>query len=56
MAKKKLTRGGKREGAGAKPKYGEPTVPVVIRVPVSKVAEFRLFVNLKLKEWLSNGI
>ena len=53
---KKSKQGGKRKGAGAKLKYGEATVPVVIRVPVSKVAEFRLFVNLKLKEWLSNGI
>ena len=54
--KKKLTQGGKRKGAGAKLKYGEATTPVVTRVPVSKVKEFRLFVNLKLKDWLSSGI
>jgi len=55
MAKKK-TQGGKRKGAGAKLKYGEATTPVVTRVPVSKVKEFRLFVNLKLKDWLISGI
>lgn len=53
---KKKTQGGKRKGAGAKLKYGERTVPVVNRVPVSKVKEFRMFVNLKLKDWLSSGI
>ncbi len=53
---KKNKQGGKRKGAGAKLKYGEATTPVVTRVPVSKVKEFRLFVNLKLKDWLSSGI
>lgn len=40
-AKKKNTHGGKRKGAGAPLKYGEKTLPVVIRVPVSNVASFR---------------
>jgi len=52
----KNKQGGKRKGAGAKLKYGEATVPVVVRVPLSKVKDFRLFVNLKLKDWLSSGI
>ena len=52
---KKNKQGGKRKGAGAKLKYGEATTPVVVRVPVSKAREFRLFVNLKLKEWLISG-
>ena len=53
---KKNKQGGKRKGAGAKLKYGEATTPVVVRVPVSKVKAFRLFVNLKLKDWLISGI
>lgn len=48
--------GGKRKGSGAKLKYGEATIPVVTRVPVSKVKEFRLFVKLKLKDWLNSSI
>lgn len=57
MAKpKKDSRGGSGRNQGRLLKYGEETVPVVIRVPVSKVKEFRLFVNLKLKDWLSSGI
>lgn len=56
LSKQKNKQGGKRKGAGAKLKYGEATTPVVTRVPVSKVAAFRLFVNLKLKDWLSSGI
>lgn len=31
----KKTRGGARVGAGRKPKYGEPTTNITIRVPVS---------------------
>jgi len=53
---KKNKQGGKRKGAGAKLKYGEATTPVVIRVPVSKVKEFRVFVSHKLKDWLISGI
>jgi hypothetical protein len=43
--------GGPRKGSGAKPKYGEPTVPVVIRVPQSKVKEFRRFAAEKLEQY-----
>ena len=32
----KLTRGGTRQGSGAKPKYGEPTTNITFRIPVSK--------------------
>ena len=57
LGKRKMQlRGGKRKGAGAKLKYGEATTPVVIRVPVSKVKEFRVFVSHKLKDWLISGI
>jgi hypothetical protein len=31
----KKTRGGARVGAGRKPKYGEPTTNITIRVPIS---------------------
>jgi hypothetical protein len=51
MSKKKETRGGTRAGAGAPLKYGEPTTPVVIRVPVSKVADFKKYSNKKLLSW-----
>lgn len=54
---KKNKQGGKRKGAGAKEKYGEPTVMVSgDRVPVSKVKEFKAFKKSKLKDWLSSGI
>ncbi len=57
MAKReKIKHGGKRNGAGAKLKYGEATTPVVTRVPVSKVKEFRVHVSHKLKDWLISGI
>ncbi len=45
-------RGGKREGAGMKPKYGEETVPLAIRVPKSRVREFRDIANEILREWV----
>lgn len=32
-------RGGKRKGAGRKPKYGEKTITVAFRIPASKKAE-----------------
>jgi len=54
--KKKENRGGSNRGQGRHLKYGEATTPVVTRVPVSKVKEFRMFVNLKLKDWLSSGL
>jgi hypothetical protein len=47
----KTKHGGFRKGSGAKLKYGEPTTPVVIRVPKSRVKEFRTFVGVELKKW-----
>jgi len=32
---KKETRGGKRKGSGAKPRYNEPTKTIAFRVPIS---------------------
>lgn len=52
MAKtKKENRGGSGRNQGRHLKYGEETVPVIIRVPVSKVKEFRQYAALKLAEW-----
>lgn len=39
--KKKPKQGGKRKGAGRKPKYNEPTTTIAFRVPVSKVKEVK---------------
>jgi hypothetical protein len=47
-----MASGGTRKGAGRKPIYGEETVPVVIKVPVSKVEQFKKEVKEKiLKKW-----
>jgi hypothetical protein len=43
--------GGTREGAGPPQKYGEETVNVTFRVPLSKKEEFRAYGNKKLKSW-----
>lgn len=43
------THGGKRAGAGAKLKYGEPTKTVTFRLPVSKIAEIRAIIKNKLE-------
>jgi len=48
---KKTTRGGARQGSGAKPKYGEETKTVSFRCPTSKVNELKLTVKTKLSEW-----
>jgi hypothetical protein len=45
------TKGGKRKGAGAKPKYNEETKTVAFRCPLSKVDELKLVVKSKLSEW-----
>jgi hypothetical protein len=52
----KKTRGGARVGAGRKPKYGEPTTNITIRVPISHkniiykmVAEYLKTVTPKTK-------
>jgi len=47
-----IKRGGKREGAGAKPKYSEQTKTVAFRCPLSKVEELKFIVKSKLSEWL----
>ena len=51
MKKKKETRGGTRQGSGAKPKYNEQTKTVAFRCPLSKVYELKLIVKSKLSEW-----
>jgi len=53
MAKKKVKSkaGGKREGAGRKGKFSEPTKPVAFKCPISKVEEFKEYGNDKLSEW-----
>ena len=51
MKKKKETRGGTRQGSGAKPKYHEQTKTVAFRCPLSKVDELKLIVKSKLSEW-----
>jgi len=49
--KKKDTRGGTRQGSGAKPKYNEKTKTVAFRCPMSKVDELKIIVKSKLLEW-----
>jgi hypothetical protein len=51
MKMKKETRGGTRQGSGAKPKYNEETKTVAFRCPFSKVDELKLIVKYKLSEW-----
>jgi hypothetical protein len=55
MAKKKETRGGTRQGSGAKPKYFEQTKTISFRCPISKVDEIKLLVKLMLSEWSVNN-
>lgn len=43
--------GGKRKGAGAKPKYNEPTQQVTFRCPTSKVKIIKALIAEKLNEW-----
>jgi hypothetical protein len=45
------TVGGSREGAGAKQKYGEPTKLVPLRIPESKIKEFKKLIAPILKKW-----
>ena len=49
--KKKETRGGTRQGSGAKPKYNEQTKTVAFRCPLSKVDEMKTIIRSKLNEW-----
>ena len=51
MKKKKETRGGTRQGSGAKPKYNEQTKTISFRCPMSKIDELKLVVKYKLFEW-----
>lgn len=44
-------KGGKREGAGRKSKYGEKTKNITIRIPESKVILFRSLVKRWLKRF-----
>lgn len=48
---KKETRGGTRQGSGAKPLYKEPTKVIPFRFPISKENEFKERVMEILKEW-----
>ena len=49
--KENKTRGGTRQGSGAKPKYLEQTKTVAFRCPLSKVDELKMIVKSKLSEW-----
>lgn len=49
-------RGGKRENAGSKPKYSEPTKTIAFRCPESKISELKEIVKKHLSEWSSQGI
>lgn len=51
MNKKKETRGGARQGSGAKPKYSEQTKTVSFRCPISKTEQLKQIVKAKLKDW-----
>lgn len=53
--KKKETRGGTRQGSGAKPKYNEQTKTVSFRCPLSKVDELKVIVKSKLSELSQNS-
>jgi hypothetical protein len=54
MQKKKTGRGGKREGAGAKPKYNEATKTIAFRVPESNINEVKALVNKMLTTYRKN--
>jgi hypothetical protein len=47
--KKKETRGGTRQGSGAKPKYNEPTKTIAFRVPISKIEAIKKMVTAELQ-------
>ena len=51
IQKKKIGRGGIRQGSGAKPKYSEETKTFGVRCPVSKIPELKLIIKGKLAEW-----
>jgi hypothetical protein len=45
------TRGGTRQGSGAKPKYSEKTTTIAFRVPISKVEEVQEIIKQKQTQW-----
>lgn len=47
----KNNHGGKREGAGAKLKYGEPTIVISIRIPETQQPQISKLVNKFLKKY-----
>jgi len=49
---KNENRGGKREGAGPKFKYGEETCNITLRVPKSKKADVKRLVYEYLKQYV----
>jgi hypothetical protein len=49
---KKETRGGTRQGSGAKPKYNEPTKTIAFRVPVSRIEHVKSMVKRLLYDWV----
>jgi hypothetical protein len=49
--KGKSNRGGPRENSGRKQSFGEPTRPITIRVPISRIPEFRKHVAGLLEMW-----
>ena len=51
----KLTRGGIRLNAGAKPKYNEPTKTTSFRIPISKIDEIKSVVNKMLLGYAENN-
>jgi hypothetical protein len=55
MKKKKIGSGGKRQGAGSKPKYSEPTKTIAFRVPESKIDEVKAVVNEMLTTYRKNA-
>ena len=50
---KKENRGGKREGAGPKFKYGEGTVNITLRVPITKKDEVKRLVYAYLQQYVN---
>ena len=49
----KTKKGGARNGAGAKPKYNEPTKTIAFRCPISKVDEAKQAVEKLLSGFCS---
>ena len=47
----KKTRGGTRQGSGAKPKYGEQTKTIAFRVPMSKLEHVKSLLKTMLDGW-----